>query len=84
MKFKKGAFKMAYKAGAPVIPVSIVGAGKVMPPHWMFPLKPARNVAKVVIHEPVESVGKTEDELADEVRKAMISGLPEDQRPDGE
>jgi len=38
MKFKKGAFKMAYKAGAPVIPVSIVGAGKVMPPHWMFPL----------------------------------------------
>jgi 1-acyl-sn-glycerol-3-phosphate acyltransferase len=84
-KFKNGAFKMAHKAGAPVIPVSIVGAEKVMPVHWMFPYRPAQGVAKVVVHEPVESVGKSEDELAAEVRKAIISGLPLEQRPlDGE
>jgi len=72
---------MAHKAGAPVIPLSIVNASKVMPPHWMFPFRSSHGIAKVVVHEPVESVGRTEEELAEEVRKAMISGLPEDQRP---
>ena len=80
-KFKNGAFKMAHKAGAPVIPISIVGAEKVMPIHWMFPHRPARGIAKVVIHEPVESVGKTEEELAQAVRNAIIAGLPLEQRP---
>ena len=80
-KFKNGAFKMAHKAGAPVIPVSIIGADRVMPAYWMFPYRPARGVAKVVIHEPIESVGKSEEELASEVRRAMIAGLPMDQRP---
>lgn len=80
-KFKNGAFKMAHKAGAPVIPVSIVGAGKVMPVEFAFPIKRAKGFAKVVVHEPIESVGKTEDELAAAVRAAIISGLPQEQRP---
>lgn len=80
-KFKNGAFKMAHKAGAPVIPMSIVGAGKQQPTFFMFPARPSRNLCKVVLHEPIESVGKTEDELAKCVREAMISGLPDDQRP---
>lgn len=83
-KFKNGAFKMAHKAGAPVVPISIVGAAKVHPAHWMFPCQPARNVARVVIHEPVASKGITEEKLAEKVREEMISGLPEDQRPVGE
>jgi len=83
-KFKNGAFKMAHKVGAPVIPISIVGAAAVHPCHWMFPNKPAGRVTKVVVHEPVESEGKTEDELASQVRKAMISGLPPEQRPEDE
>ena len=81
-KFKNGAFKMAHKAGAPVIPLSIVGSHDVNPPHWMFPLKPSYNACKVVVHDPIESIGKTEQELADAVREAMISGLPESQRPE--
>jgi hypothetical protein len=72
---------MAYKAGAPVIPISIVNSYKVMPVGWMFAMRPSYKIAKVVIHEPVESVGRTEQELAAEVRRRMISGLPEDQRP---
>lgn len=71
---------MAYKAGAPVVPLSIVGSGKAMPANWMFPRRPAGD-CQVVIHEPIESEGKTEDELAEAVRAAIISGLPEDQRP---
>lgn len=72
---------MAYKAGAPVIPISIVNSHVVMPPGWMFANRPSHGVAKVIVHEPVESEGRTEEELAEEVRKRMIEGLPEDQRP---
>lgn len=81
MPFKNGAFKMAHKAGAPVIPMSICRAAEVMPSYWMFPYRPAGGVCKVVVHEPVESAGRTEEELAQAVREAIISGLPEEQRP---
>lgn len=80
LPFKNGAFKMAYKAGAPIIPLSIVGSGDVMPANWMFPRRPTHE-CKVIIHEPIETEGKTEGELAEAVRAAVISGLPEDQRP---
>jgi 1-acyl-sn-glycerol-3-phosphate acyltransferase len=81
MPFKNGAFKMAFKAGAPVVPISIVHSGKVMPPGWMFAMKPSYGTAKVIVHEPVESKGRTEEELTAEVRRRMVEGLPEDQRP---
>lgn len=81
MPFKNGAFKMAHKAGAPVVPISICRAADVMPSYWLFPYRPAWNVSKVVVHEPVESKGRTEAELAEAVREAIISGLPEEQRP---
>jgi len=82
LKFKNGAFKMAYKMNAPIIPLSIVASGKVMPSHWLFPFRPAHGVAKVVVHEPVETEGKSEEELANAARDAIISGLPADQRPE--
>ena len=81
LPFKNGAFKMAHKAGAPVVPISIVHSNKVMPHGWMFSMKPAYKLAKVVVHDPVESKGRTEEELAEEVRRRMISGLPDDQKP---
>lgn len=80
MPFKNGAFKMAYKANAPVIPLSVCGAHKVQPAHWMFPMKTARDV-KVVVHEPVECEGKTEAEVAEIVRERIVEGLPFDQQP---
>jgi hypothetical protein len=52
-----------------------------MPPGWMFAMKPSYGTAKVIVHEPVEPKGRTEQEFADEVRRRMIEGLPEDQRP---
>ena len=81
MKFKNGAFKMAHKAGAPVVPISIVNSHKVMPTGWMFAMKPSYKTAKVVVHAPIESEGKTEEELAEAVRNSMIEGLPDDQKP---
>lgn len=81
MPFMGGAFKMAQKAGAPVIPLSIIGAANVMPSHWLFPYRSARGVSKVIVHEPIESSGKTEEELNREVREKIIEGLPDEQRP---
>jgi 1-acyl-sn-glycerol-3-phosphate acyltransferase len=81
MTFKNGAFKMAHKAGAPVIPITIVNSHKVMPTGWMMAMRPARGLAQVIVHEPVQSQGKTEQELAQAVRESMIKGLPEDQMP---
>ena len=81
MKFKEGAFKMAHKAGAPVIPMAIVGAQTSHPPHWIFPFRPTGKHASVVVGEPVESEGITEAELATKVRETLINNLPEDQRP---
>jgi len=79
--FKNGAFKMAHKAGAPVVALSIVGAHIAHPVWGMFPLRSARSICKIIIHEPIESEGKTEDELVAEVREKMIEGLSEDQKP---
>ncbi len=72
---------MAHKVGAPVIPISIIHANKVNPPDWMFPRRASHGVCKVVVHEPIESEGITEDELFTKVREAIIDGLPEDQKP---
>lgn len=81
LSFKNGAFKMAQKVGAPVIPLSIVGSFDAHPHNWMFPRKASVAFCKVVIHEPIESSGLTEQELSDAVKAAIISGLPEEQHP---
>jgi len=80
--FKNGAFKMAYKVGAPIVPISICGAHTINPKWWMFPNQPARGLVKVVIHDPIEVEGMTEEEFGAAARNAIISGLPADQRPD--
>jgi len=77
LPFKNGAFKMAYKAGCPIVPVSIVGAAQCMPLGWMFPVIPGRRCAKVIIHEPVETTELSEQEVADKVRQAIQSALPD-------
>lgn len=72
---------MAHKVGAPVIPLSIVNASEVNPTTWMFPRMPSHGKAKVIVHDPIESEGITEDELAEKVREAILSGLPKEQHP---
>jgi len=81
MAFKTGAFSMAYKTGSPIIPISIVGSNKIQPSNWMFPMSRAKGNLKVVVHEPVELEGKDKEEVLHEVREAIISGLPDDQKP---
>merc|ERR1719343_668768 len=47
----------------------------------MMAMRPAYPLAEVVVHDPIASADKTEEELVDAVRKVMIEGLPESQRP---
>lgn len=79
--FKKGSFLMAIQAQAPIVPVSVIGAHKVM-------LKGELGVhpgsVTVQFHPPVHAAGYTaeqRDELIARVQAIVASGLPEDQQP---
>ena len=73
--FKKGAFLMAQKAGVRIVPLSITGVAEVMPPRaGPLPLGKPKEVA-VRIHPPVPTVGRSLDEVMEEVRLAVASGL---------
>lgn len=79
LPFKKGVFIMAMKAGAPIQPVSISGSRKVMPKG-----KVAMRAGKVKItfHDLLVTTGTTEiGAYQDAVRKAILSGLAEEEWP---
>ncbi|XP_027173594.1 1-acyl-sn-glycerol-3-phosphate acyltransferase 1, chloroplastic-like isoform X1 [Coffea eugenioides] len=69
--FKKGAFSVAVKTGVPVIPVTLIGTGKIMPAGMEGRLNPGG--IKVVIHPPIE--GKDPDFLCSEARKKIADVL---------
>jgi 1-acyl-sn-glycerol-3-phosphate acyltransferase len=75
MPFKKGPFYLAMESGAPCIPISIYGTEKIIP--WgsrrIYP-----GTAHIIFHEPVVPADyPNRDQLAEAVREAIASGLPE-------
>lgn len=82
--FKKGAFIMAMKAGAPIVPISISGSARVMP-KGKFKIQPG--VLRVTVHDPVPTKGSMPDDrdrIMEQVRQAILSGLAEDELPKSE
>ena len=82
--FKKGAFKMAQTVGATVVPMSIQYADKVQPLDYAFPAKPSRfwgPRAVIKIGKPISTDGKSDDDLLEEVWRAIADDLPECQKP---
>mmetsp|Transcript_13028 Transcript_13028/g.19226 ORF Transcript_13028/g.19226 Transcript_13028/m.19226 type:complete len:348 (-) Transcript_13028:241-1284(-) len=76
ISLKKGPFTIARKTKVRIVPVSIGNLFQYNPPSSWLPLgKP--NGAVLRIHPPIDTKGKNEAELMDEVRKAIDSGLPE-------
>lgn len=81
LPFKKGAFVMAIQAGVPVVPVSIVGAQKMMrkgewimrPGEVIIRFGPAVDASEYTIERRAE--------LMKRVEALVAAGLPEDQRP---
>jgi len=73
--FKKGAFSIAKKAKVPIIPISLVGTGNLMPNGREFLMFPGST--KMVIHPRIETEGRDANELMTEARNAIASALPE-------
>ncbi|KAK3012135.1 hypothetical protein RJ639_011759 [Escallonia herrerae] len=81
--FKKGAFSIAAKARVPVVPITLIGTGKIMPAGMESTLNPG--LVKVIIHQPVE--GNKADILCSETRtiiaEELILVLGSSRPPDG-
>ena len=52
LPFKGGSFKIAIRAGAPVIPVAFIGTGNVLEDH---PMKVRKTPVTIVFGEPIET-----------------------------
>lgn len=73
--FKAGSFKLAYKSGVPILPVTIDGTFR------LFEEKNKVQAGKVIItiHPPVPTAGLTKDDQAqipEKVRSIVLSALP--------
>lgn len=80
---KKGVFVMALRAGAPIVPISVSGSSKIMR-KGKFVIHPG--LVRITVHEMVPTEGRTMDgrhEIMERVRKAILSGLAEDELPLG-
>ncbi len=73
--FKKGAFKMAFDIGIPILPITIVGTKNILPPKTIR-LFPGR--VKMIIHEPID-IAQYKDadikELMEKARGIIQGGL---------
>ena len=79
--FKKGTFVMAIGAGVPVVPISVVGAHRIMR-KGEFAVRPGEILVK--FHPPVETRGCSLDDKEDliaRVHAIVAAGLPDDQKP---
>lgn len=81
MEFKGGAFSMAVREKVPIVPITISNAYATMPSNSFFPVQPGSGKLAVHIHPAIHVDGKTEDELEELVRNAIMSKLPLDQLP---
>jgi 1-acyl-sn-glycerol-3-phosphate acyltransferase len=76
---RKGVFLMALKSGAPIVPVSLSGATRIMRKgEWaMHP-----GVIRITLQDPVRIDGRTlddRDQVIEEVRQAILQGLEKEE-----
>jgi 1-acyl-sn-glycerol-3-phosphate acyltransferase len=64
--FKRGAFKTALDLGIPVLPITIIGTRKILPPKTIN-LLPGR--VKMIIHKPIGISGYTNNNLDELVKR---------------
>jgi len=79
-RFKDGAFRLAYEAQVPVIPVAITGTFQALPKHGL--VMRGRMDARVEVLEPIDPRAfDSSDELREATRAAIAAALPEEHRP---
>lgn len=75
--FKKGAFIFAIETGVPLLPVTLINTGNILPPHTVNLLP---GWAKMIIHKKIEVTAYTAhhiDELMSKARNTILGGLAE-------
>jgi 1-acyl-sn-glycerol-3-phosphate acyltransferase len=75
LPFKKGAFVLAIKAQAPVVPFTLIGAKEALPPDTI--LLRGGNV-ELIFHDPIETTGlahEDRDQLLKEAQRRVESAL---------
>jgi 1-acyl-sn-glycerol-3-phosphate acyltransferase len=78
---KKGGFIMALKAGAPIVPVSISGARRIMR-RGEAAIHPGG--IRITFHDPIRTDGRSvedRDAVIEEVRQALLAGLADEEWP---
>lgn len=73
--FKAGAFKMARRGEAPIVPISLDGTSRVMPHGGGF-LRFYPGRVSIRIHEPLELEQDDVQGWSDRTRESILSGLP--------
>jgi len=81
MEFKGGIFSMATRSKVPIIPISVSHTHAIMPSNALFPVQSGRGKLRVHVHAAILTEGKTEEELEELVRVALLSELPMNQHP---
>lgn len=81
MDFKGGIFSMAVKSKVPIVPISISNTHAVMPTNGLFPVQAGAGKLHVHVHPPIDVEGKSDKELSELVRAALLSKIPLDQHP---
>jgi len=75
-EFKGGAFTIARKTGAKIVPVTLLGNDKVFPSNALMPIRPGKGLMELIVHPAIETEGKEDAELMELTRKAIASALP--------
>lgn len=82
-RFKDGAFRLAYEAKVPLVPVALTGTYEALPKHGL--VIRGRMDARVEVLEPLDPAAfESADALRDAARAAIAAALPERHRPAGE
>jgi 1-acyl-sn-glycerol-3-phosphate acyltransferase len=69
--FKQGMFYLAIKSGVPIVPISIIGAGEIMPKRSLY-IRPGK--ITMVIDKPIDVTGysiENRQELIDKVQNII-------------
>merc|ERR1711957_314963 len=81
LDFKGGMFAIARKTEVPIIPLSISHSYAVWPAYALLPSQRGAKKLHVHVHDPIETEGKTEEELEELVLQAFLDNLPNVQLP---
>lgn len=61
--FKNGAFKLAIEQQVPIVPITFLNNWKLLQNGGFFKASGRPGLSKVIIHEPISTIGMTEDDL---------------------